>query len=110
MEQVPCVVLHLTSSVLAKALDEEDSLERPEIGLRREAGVGRDLGSDVVVYADLDYVTGRDMHVIACVGSRENLDAHKPLRGIANVQVRASIAQIKEMGKMSFVWLTMVLI
>ena len=51
-----------------------------------------------------------NMHVIVCVGSRENLDAHKPLRGIADVQVRAIIAQIMEMGKMSFVWLTMVAI
>jgi hypothetical protein len=53
MEEVGHVVLFLSSSTFAKALDEEDGLEHPQIWLCREASISKDLGADVVVYANL---------------------------------------------------------
>jgi hypothetical protein len=57
VEEVGHVVLLLPSSALAKALDEQDCLQHPQIRLGREPSIGKDLGSQNIVDTHLVYVS-----------------------------------------------------
>ena len=57
VEEVGHVVLLLSSSALAKALDEQDCLQHPQIRLGRKASIGKDLRSQNIVDAHLVYVS-----------------------------------------------------
>jgi hypothetical protein len=56
MEEVRHVVLLLSSSALAEALDQQDGLQYPEVRLSREAAASEDLWAKYIMNAHLSSV------------------------------------------------------